>query len=219
MFEWIEDRNGIVIVFAVLCGSRIWGYNSPDSDYDIKFVYRDRAADRGIRDELVQMADVGGKLLECRGVTEDCFTSVLSNGDFFFADWLVSPVLRGAGLLDGYSALMCAVDPAIVVRSYFEKVRVEYNDICRGIPSPLRIKYYIYVIQYIARGVYCHRMGEIAPANLEEMLLSVADVFPVPVLTAFWDLLEKKRSSSKVDTVVERHPLLDAFVEKWLAST
>lgn len=35
----IEERENVRIVFAVESGSRAWGFPSPDSDYDVRFVY------------------------------------------------------------------------------------------------------------------------------------------------------------------------------------
>lgn len=35
----IEKDNGVKIIFAIESGSRAWGFPSPDSDYDVRFVY------------------------------------------------------------------------------------------------------------------------------------------------------------------------------------
>lgn len=35
----IEKRENVKILFAVESGSRAWGFASPDSDYDVRFVY------------------------------------------------------------------------------------------------------------------------------------------------------------------------------------
>ena len=35
----IEQKEGVRILHAVESGSRAWGFASPDSDYDVRFVY------------------------------------------------------------------------------------------------------------------------------------------------------------------------------------
>ena len=35
----IEKREGVRIIYAVESGSRAWGFASPDSDYDVRFIY------------------------------------------------------------------------------------------------------------------------------------------------------------------------------------
>ena len=41
----IEKKEGVRILYAVESGSRAWGFASPDSDYDVRFVYVRSAVD------------------------------------------------------------------------------------------------------------------------------------------------------------------------------
>ena len=35
----IEQREQVRIIWAVEAGSRAWGFSSPNSDYDVRFIY------------------------------------------------------------------------------------------------------------------------------------------------------------------------------------
>ena len=35
----IEERENVRILYAAESGSRAWGFASPDSDYDVRFIY------------------------------------------------------------------------------------------------------------------------------------------------------------------------------------
>ena len=41
----IEQKENVKIIMAVESGSRAWGFASPDSDYDVRFVYVRRPED------------------------------------------------------------------------------------------------------------------------------------------------------------------------------
>ena len=35
----IEEENNVQILLAIESGSRAWGFASPDSDYDVRFIF------------------------------------------------------------------------------------------------------------------------------------------------------------------------------------
>ncbi len=43
--EEIEQIENIKIIMAVESGSRAWGFASPDSDYDVRFIYARKKED------------------------------------------------------------------------------------------------------------------------------------------------------------------------------
>ena len=44
----IEEKENVKILMAVESGSRAWGFASPDSDYDVRFIYVRRQLDYSV---------------------------------------------------------------------------------------------------------------------------------------------------------------------------
>src|SRR6478735_6031850 len=89
----IETQEGVRYLFAVEFGSRAWGFPSPDSDYDVRFVYvrplewylSIRAGRDVIETPLVDEIDLNGwDIRKALGL--------LLKSNVIVSEWLESPI-------------------------------------------------------------------------------------------------------------------------------
>ena len=93
----IRREHGVSIPLAIESGSRAWGFPSPDSDYDCRFVFV-RPADRYL--SPWQLRDVIETPLEgdldVNGWELGKAIKLLLNGNAVIIEWLTSPIVYGA---------------------------------------------------------------------------------------------------------------------------
>lgn len=93
----IEKEKDIKILFAVESGSRAWGFASPDSDYDIRFVYkhkRDWYLNLWEKTDTIQFMtdeDLDGSGWDVRKALK-----LLTKSNASFTGWLFSPIVYRA---------------------------------------------------------------------------------------------------------------------------
>lgn len=90
----VEKENNIEILFAVESGSRAWGFASPDSDYDIRFVYRKKKEEYlslwESKDTIEFMTEDD---LDGSGWDLKKATTLLAKSNASFLGWLFSPII------------------------------------------------------------------------------------------------------------------------------
>ena len=116
----IEERENIRILHAVESGSRAWGFASPDSDYDVRFIYLrpkeyylrlDRTRDV-IEWQLDDTLDINGwDLKKALGLLHK------SNPTLF--EWNISPIVYKTS--DEWAEI------SSVIESYFDKKAMLYH--------------------------------------------------------------------------------------------
>ncbi len=93
----IEKERNIEILFAVESGSRAWGFASPDSDYDIRFVYKHNKEwylnlwETKDTIEFMTEDDLDGSGWDIRKALR-----LLAKSNASFTGWLFSPVVYRA---------------------------------------------------------------------------------------------------------------------------
>ncbi len=92
----VAVEHGVAIPLAVESGSRAWGFPSPDSDYDCRFVYVRPARHYltpWLPRDVIEHAPAG--LLDVNGWDVRKAVALLVKGNAVILEWLTSPVVYG----------------------------------------------------------------------------------------------------------------------------
>lgn len=112
----LEAEHNVTIVWAVESGSRAWGFPSPDSDYDCRFIFIRPLVDylsiHPKRDVIEVPIEEG---LDINGWDLFKLARLLLKGNAVAIEWLMSPIIYGG--FDEFRADWCAEAGRLVHRS------------------------------------------------------------------------------------------------------
>ncbi|WP_148713646.1 nucleotidyltransferase domain-containing protein [Chitinolyticbacter meiyuanensis] len=177
----IEARHEVRVLFACESGSRGWGFASPDSDYDVRFVYVHRpdwylrvAPQRDVIElPIDHELDISG--WELRKALQ-----LLARSNPTLFEWLDSPVIYRADA--DWVAQVRALAPAFFSPRktrwhYLAMARKNFRGYLQG--NTVRLKKYLYVLRPLlaaqwvdeGRGMPPMRFAELAEALIPDAAL------------------------------------------------
>ncbi len=212
----VEADNKVSILFAVESGSRAWGFPSPDSDYDVRFVY-------------VRPIDWYLSLTEKRGVIERPIVddldvsgwdikkalALLLKGNPALLEWLCSPIVYRE--TEGLAALRTLAERSKHRQAAAFHYRcLAHNQMKRHIlgRTHVNLKKYLYCIRPAGALLWLRTNKGQVPMDLPTILHGVT--LPPSVDAAINRLLTMKAEMSELGEG-GRIPAIDAFVEQEIA--
>jgi predicted nucleotidyltransferase len=167
--------DGTRILFAIESGSRAWGFPSPDSDYDCRFVYARPTSQHLVLQQprdvikfpIVDEIDAGGW---------DLRKAILLalDGNAVVSEWAKSPIVYEE--IDGFrprfiELLAKILDPAMVARHYLGLARTQLYRM-GNIDGEIHLKKLFYVIRPIIALEWMEQrsFNELPPMSLPECL-------------------------------------------------
>lgn len=208
-----EAEHHVRILLAVESGSRAWGFASPNSDHDVRFIYAHpprwyQSVDLEERRDVIEY-----------GITDDIDLNgwdlrkalrLFWKSNPAFVEWIQSPIryIERGGFADGARALLPA---AYSVESgmyhYRSMARSNERAYLRG--DQVSLKKYFYALRPLLSVRWLERYGRAAPIEFERLLHLIDD--RPQLLADIHDLLARKRQAPET-WVGDAVPSIGRFV-------
>ena len=206
----IEAKENVHILHAIESGSRAWGFASPDSDYDVRFVYVRRKEDylklNEPRDVIEWQLD---EVLDINGWDLKKALLQFARGNATLFEWCGSPIVYRTTpewkKITEVSKQYFSEKSAVY--HYYGTANKTYHEYLTG--DKVRYKKYFYALRPLMASMYIEEK-HVAPPVLFDDLLKM-DI-PAELRTAIDELLDiKKRTTEKEEN--PQLPVIKAFIE------
>lgn len=206
----IEKTEGVRILHAVESGSRAWGFASPDSDYDVRFVYvrpeKDYLRLEDQRDVIEWQLD---EVLDINGWDLKKALRQFAKGNATLFEWCGSPIV--------YRTTKDWEKVQKVSKQYFSEKAAVYhyygtaNSTLQGylLGDTVRYKKYFYALRPLLAAQYIEKYHAAPPVLFDDLLK--LDM-PQELKAAIDELLEIKKKTTEGDKNPHM-PVIRSFIE------
>lgn len=211
--QFIEAEQQVKILYACESGSRAWGFASPDSDYDVRFIYTRSAADYlSIRERRDVIEVPVNEVLDISGwdIRKGLQLYLKSNAPLY--EWLQSPIvyMETGGFKEELVMLAATYfSNRAGCHHYLSMAKNTFeNDLQK---ETVRIKKYFYALRPLLSALWIVERESIPPMTFDQLRTLVTDKQWHTVID---DLLEKKKVTDEKGAIA---PVL--LLQEWIAST
>ena len=225
----IEQRENIRILYACESGSRAWGFASPDSDYDVRFIFVRPVEDYLRVKEMPDFIDAElNEIYDINGWDLKKFFKQLYKSNPVLFEWANSPIVykttpewesvktimkdyvlhgvmiyhyRGMGRRNCFLAIS-ANDPS----------SKDLGRALRGSAGEIVLKKYLYVLRPVLACAWIMQKNTVPPTEFSKL---VDEVLPDVLKTSVDELLIVKMKSGEREKGA-RIPQIDLFIESKL---
>lgn len=195
----IEQREECRILLAVESGSRAWGFASPDSDYDVRFIYMrpEKAYLRLDRTRDVIEVPINDEL-DINGWDIDKTLRLLHKSNPTVFEWFSSPIIyQTSALADQFRPIMQKYFSSKAgLWHYLHMAEGNYRDYLRG--EMVRAKKYFYVLRPILACKWILEKGTPPPMLFAELVKSE---LPDDLSETVYQLLDLKMNSPEIKEI------------------
>ena len=207
----IERDHNVKILYAVESGSRAWGFESTDSDYDIRFIYahtKNWYLNILPKRDVIEYPIEGDYDFSGWDLRKTFFLLNKSNPVLF--EWLKSPVIyyKDDYFYDTIDELAkIYFSPISSVYHYLHMANGNFRQYLQT--DVVKAKKYFYVLRPLLACLWIEKFNESPPMEFEKLLTLINDH---DLLDKINDLLIKKKSGVELGTE-QKIMVINNFIE------
>lgn len=167
----IELEKGVEILYAVESGSRAWGFASPDSDYDIRFIYKhdlDYYLSLWEQTDVIEFMtedDLDGSGWDLRKTVK-----LLAKSNAPLLEWIYSPVVyyENEAFMNQMRALAKDCFSPVACLHHYLGTTKNFMDVCKQ--EEVKLKSYFYALRTALAGKWIIENNTFPPVAFLELL-------------------------------------------------
>ena len=208
---YIERENDVRIVFACESGSRAWGFESPDSDFDVRFVFVRPLSDYLMLNEqkdTIERPEIDR--IDASGWDLRKFLRLLRDSNPSAIEWLGSPIVyrEDSAFWKAKKLRETCFDPVSGAWHYYGMAKK--HDLHYLKPDLVHVKKYLYIVRAILAAEWCLKRFSPAPMVFDDLNRAI---LPVELRPEVENLLDAKRTGDEKRLVAHSKPL-----DEWIFS-
>ena len=199
----IENQYDVKILLAVESGSRAWGFASPDSDYDVRFIYMHEPKEYlriDVRKDTIEWQL--DEVLDINGWDLRKALLAFGKGNPNVMEWANSPIIyRKASEWDALrAAAMGYFSEKSALCHYYGTANSTLHGFLSG--DMVRYKKYFYALRPLLCCRWIERYHSVPPMEFEKLLTMFSepdDVLTQELYDAIQELLRRKAETEEKD--------------------
>lgn len=206
----IEQKENVKVLYAVESGSRAWGVESPDSDYDVRFVYMRQKEDylrlEETRDVIEWQLD---DVLDINGWDLKKTLVQFHKGNATLFEWANSPVIYKTTDIwkEIYESSKQYFSEKVALYHYYGTANSTFKQYLQD--KEVKYKKYIYALRPLLACKYIELNHTIPPVKFEELL---QQDLPTELSDEIARMLVIKANSDEKD-LNPRMPVIQKYIE------
>ncbi len=211
----IESRENVKILLAVESGSRAWGLASPDSDYDVRFIYI-RPKEEYLRLErsrdVIELPIEGE--LDINGWDLDKTLRLLHASNPTLFEWFSSPIVyRETAFAEEFRSFMQRYFSSRRGLNHYLSMAIRnYREYLKG--DTVKAKKYFYVLRPVLACRWILDKGTPPPMRFSELMEAELDPALQPEVNRLIDLKMNAHEIKTIPIIESINRYLDGSIEE-----